>query len=296
VLELPLDALQRWMQAVIVHPGGVDQALRDETAQALLPVERVAEVIRPSRTLSAAERLDIYHGMYPLRMYDALEYDYPGLAHFLGVESFREFVREYVLAYPSRSYTLNRLGDHVPEFLKSARVPKREFCHDLARLELAVTQVFDAPETPALGPERIDAVPAEAWEGARLHTIAAFRLCAFRYPVNDYLQSLRDERHRHPPVRLKNTWVAIYRRDYGVYRLDLSRPAHDLLADLAAGMTLGGAVQAALRRPSRPQVDPNLLFRWFREWVSSGVFRSVELGGAAPEAVPGAARSTRRPE
>lgn len=277
MLELPLDVLQRWMQAVVVHPGSVEEALGSDEAGAALPAERLGDVILPSRTLTSAERLDIYHGMYLLRMHDALEYDYPGLAHFLGDERFRALVRDYVQVFPSRAHTLNRLGDHVPEFLRTAAVPRRDFCCDLARLELAVTEVFDAPETPPLGPDEIAAVPEGAWESARLQTIAAFRLCAFRYPVNDYLQSLRDEEHHHPAVRAKNTWVAIYRRDYGVFRLDLSRPAHDLLADLAAGLPLGDALQAALKRASRPRVEPDVLFRWFREWISGGVFQSVAL-------------------
>ncbi len=278
MLELPLERLQRWMQAVVVHPGTVEQGLESDGARAELPAERVGDVILPSRTLAPADRVAVYHGMYLLRMHDALEYDYPGLAHFLGPERFRELVRDYVQVHPSRAHTLNRLGDHMPEFLRTARVPKRDFCHELACLELAVTEVFDAPETKALSAAQIAAVPEEAWEHTRLRPIEALRLIALRYPANDYLQSVRDEQHRHPAIRAKNTWVAIYRRDYGVYRLDLSRPAHDLLADLAAGLPLGAALQAALKRPSRPRVEPDVLFRWFREWVSGGVFQSVELG------------------
>lgn len=281
MLELPLESLQRWMQAVVVHPGTIEQALASDAASAELEAERLADVVLPSRLLTPAERIDVYHGMYLLRMHDALEYDYPGLAHFLGAQSFRELVRDYVQVHPSRCHTLNRLGDHLPEFLRAARVPKRDFCHELARLELAVTEVFDAPETKALSEARIAAVPEQAWEHARLRPIAAFRLLALRYPANDYLQSVRDDQHRHPPLRARNTWVAIYRRDYGVYRLDLARPAHDLLADLAAGRTLGEALQAALRRPSRPRVEPDVLFRWFREWVSGGVFQSVEWAEGA---------------
>ncbi len=275
--EPSLPALQRWMQAVVVHPGTIEQALDCEAARAEWPAERLGEVILPSRTLTPAERLSIYHGMYLLRMHDALEYDYPGLAHFLGHERFHALVREYVQAHPSRSHTLNRLGDHLPGFLRDADVPRREFCCDLARLELAITEAFDAPETKALDESAIAAVPQDAWESARLRPVAALRLLSFRYPVSDYLASLRDEEHRHPQLKQRRTWVAIYRRDYGVRRLELARPAHDLLADLAAGHTLGEAIAAALKRPARPRPEPELLFRWFREWIADGVFHAVEL-------------------
>ena len=277
-LEASLERVQRWMQSVVVHLGGVDEAVASPEAEAQIPRDRVGEVILPSKTLTPVERVGIYHGMYLLRMEEALESDYPALQHFLGHRGFRTLVAGYVQAFPSRSYTLNRLGDHLPEHVKTAPgVPRREFCHDLARLELMVTQVFDGPETKSLAPDAIAAVPEDAWERARLTPVAAFRLGALRYPVNAYLQSMRGEGHDHPKPRLKDTWVAVYRRDYAVRRLDLTRPAYDLMADLAAGKALGEAVSAALRRGSRRGPSQDELFRWFRDWVSSGVFARVEL-------------------
>ena len=77
-------------------------------------------MILPSRTLTPLERVGIYHGMYLLRMDDGLASDYPALQHFLGDDGFVDLVRGYVQAHPSRSYTLNRLGDHLPEYLKTA--------------------------------------------------------------------------------------------------------------------------------------------------------------------------------
>src|SRR5262249_3132380 len=160
--------------------------------------------------------------------------------HFLGDEGFSDLVRDYVAAHPSVSYTLNRLGDRMPEFVSKwpgARRP--EVCHDLARLELAITEVFDAEETPPLTAADIAAVPPEKWEKSRFTPIAAFRLLAFRYPVNAYLQTVRDEDHTHPDLKRKDTYLAVYRRDYSVWRNDLSRAAHDLLKDLVAGKPLG---------------------------------------------------------
>lgn len=277
---LPLDRMQRWFQSVVVHPGTPDEAVAADEAARELPPDRVGEVILPSRTLRPVERLGIYHGMYLLRMYDALAADYPALEHFLGDTGFSDLVRDYVQVHPSRSHTLNRLGDHLPEFVAShAGLPRREFCADLARLERAVTEAFDAAEAPPLSEAEIAAVAPEAWENARLTPIPAFRLLAFRYPVNAYLQSVRDEEHaHHPRARQEACWVAIYRRDFAVYRLDLTKPAHDLLADLAGGKPLGAAIAAARKRPGRGRPGENELFRWFREWISGGIFASVQTG------------------
>jgi hypothetical protein len=285
------------MQGVIVHPGPIGKAVRAAPARALIPPGRLGEVIRPSATLSPVERVGVYHGMYLWRMRDALAADYPALEHFLGDDGFTALVRDYVAAFPSRSYTLNRLGNHLPAFVrKRARgIRHRAFCHDLARLELAVTEVFDAEETAALTEAAVAAVPAAAWDRARLRPIAAFRLLSLRYPVNAYLESVHKDNHDHPKARRQDSWVAIYRRNYGVYRHDLSRPAYDLLVDLSKGRPLGRALAAALRRGGKTPTEGQL-FEWFRDWVGIGLFSSVvEHGQAARDAArrPSARRRDR---
>jgi len=274
---LPLSRLQRWMQDVIVHPGSVDEALRARALSTQVPPDELGAVILPSATLRPEERLEIYHGQYPMRMRDALASDYPAIEHFLGEEGFARFVHDYVQVHPSRSFTLNRLGDQVPAFIKSrAGLKHREFLHDLARLEQAVSQAFDAEETPRLTDEQVAAVAPEAWTKARLVPIAALRLLELRYPANAYLETLHDEAHDHPrPVR-RDERVAVYRRTFAVYRQELSKPAFALLRDLAAGKKLGTAIRAALRRGGRPPGE-ELLFRWFREWVASGMFTAVRV-------------------
>ncbi|HEY6552241.1 MAG TPA: DNA-binding domain-containing protein [Vicinamibacteria bacterium] len=275
--EVGLERLQRWMQAVIVHPGHIAEALYSEGAQHEVPAEAVGDVILPSKTLAPAERVAIYHGMYLLRMEEALASDYPALKHFLGDEGFFDLVRDYVQVHPSRNFSLNPLGRHLPEFVKSATGLKRpDFCHELARLEWAVAQAFDGPETPRLSEAQIAAVPPEAWETARLEPVGTFRLESFRYPVNDYLQTVVEDNHDHPKARLKDSWIAIYRRDFTVYRLDLTRAAHDLLADLARGTPLGDAIGKAIKAGGRRAPSEHELFRWFRQWVSVGVFQSVQ--------------------
>jgi hypothetical protein len=275
--EVHLERLQRWMQAVVVHPGTTADAIASREAAREVRPQSLGDVILPSRTLEPLERVGIYHGMYLLRMQDALRSDYEGLAHFLGDRAFFELVRGYVQVHPSRSYSLNRLGDHLPEYLETAPgVRRRGFCVDLARLERAVAQSFDAEETPALSPDAVAAVPEEAWERARLRPVAGFHLLAFRYPANAYLQSVRDEGHDHPAATRKDTWLAVYRKDYSVWRLDLERPAFEMLQDLAAERPLGEALARALRR-GRRRLEEEDLFRWFRLWVSGGIFQAVEL-------------------
>ena len=274
--EAGLERLQRWMQEVVVHPGTVEQAIASPEAEREIPSERLAEVVLPSHSMTPAERVGVYHGMYLMRMEEALAVDYPVIRYFLGDETFADLVAEYVQQYPSQSYTLNRLGDHFPQFFADRPDwPQSAFLHDLARLELAMTEVFDEQETPVLDGEELAAVPPEAREDAHLRPIAALRLLQFRYSVIPHLEAYHKDRPS-PTPRRRATWVAVYRRDYSVLRLELNRAEHDLLGALVDGRSLGEALAtaAAAQKSARQQAR---VFRWFRTWIGEGLFAGIDV-------------------
>lgn len=369
-----LKEVQRWVQNFIVDPADDEVVSRSN-------VDAAAHLVLPSRTLSPVQRVEIYRGMYLLRMNEAIQADFPALEHFLGEAPFEELVKGYVHAFPSRSYTLSRLRDHLPEYILSVPgIARAAFAHDLARLELAMCEVFDAPESPRLDPasfaramagphgkaeptqsgvagapdlvprgaaqvagpgpvsvsqgqaltpesvalyagitpgsvargpiltpEAVDQTPGSAPEASgrvrmltaepddqnagsapgpadrdpddgceniRLRSIEAIRVLSFRYPVNEYLQSVKDSTP-HPPGRRKDSWVAVYRRDYRVWRLPLSRPAYNMLGALTQGRRLGDAIHAAGR--GRAPLEAQI-FKWFHMWVAEGFFSALEGG------------------
>ncbi len=272
--ELALPGLQRWLQAVIEAPGPLGRALRSRDAARIVSPGRTRDVVLPSATLTARERVGVYHGMYLPRMLEALESDYPGLAHCLGERGWRRLARAYLSAHPSRSYSLNVLGRRLPGFVARARVPRPAFCRDLARLEWAVAEVFDAPETKPLGPRDLAGLAAAGWARARLVPIAALRLVALDWDASSWLSDFRDA-NRHARPRRGKTRVAVYRRDYAVKRRELGEPAFALLADLVAGERVGAAVARALRRRGAARLEgPEAAFALFREWAAMGIFGS----------------------
>jgi len=265
------------MQAVIETAGDAAEAVRSREAAKLLPPDRVGDVVTPSKTLTPVERVGVYQGMYILRMIEALEGDYPAVSHFLGGHQFQHVVEDYAAAHPSSHWSFNPFGRHFPEFLHTSRhVRRKAFVHDLARLELSVTEVFDAPESPKLTPEDVAKVPEAAWPKARLVPIDAFRLLSFGHNANAYLQSVKQGGEDHPEVRRKETRVAVWRKNYEVWRLDLDRPAFELLSALAKGKPFGRAVAASATKLQGNAGDQ--LFRWLRDWVAEGMFQRVDLG------------------
>ncbi len=267
--ELP--SLERWMQAVIVHPLAVEEAVRSRAATRHMKVAEARGAILPSRTMQPLERLAVYQEMYPLRMHDALAADYPGLAAFLGHERFFGFVLAYVAVHPSRSYTFARLGDQVPEFLRETRrFSPAPFLYDLARLERAVTEVFEVDEEGSERPPRPLRHVAETWESRRFATPPTLRLLAFRHAAGAALDALKAGRR--PRTRPRATWAALHRRSYAVYRLDLTREEFHLLGALAKGQTLGMALRAAARACAKP-LSPRAVTRAFRTFTAEDLLR-----------------------
>lgn len=257
------------MQAVIVHPGGVEDAVRSGSATRHLKVADARRALLPSRTMEPLERLAVYQGMYPLRMQESLAADYPGLAAFLGHERFFDFVLAYVAVHPSRSYTLAHLGHRVPEFLrKKRRFAPAAFLSDLTRLERAITEVFEVDEEKAGPPASPPRHVATDWASRRFSVSPTLRLLSFRYAVGPALDALKSGKR--PATRPRAAWTAVHRRRYSVYRVDLRREEFLLLGALARRRPLGAALREAARRNGKP-LSTMAVTRAFRTFTAEGL-------------------------
>jgi hypothetical protein len=268
---MTLDRVQRWMQSVIVHPGDVEEALGSADASRELPPGTLSELVSPSWSLSPEERVEVYHGMYLLRMVEALAADYPALRYAVGDDAFADLVRAYVGEHPSSSYTLNRLGDHLPRYLDDhPELPNAALLADLARFELAITEAFDEAESPVLQVSDLESIPPDRWDALRLEPIPALRLLSLRHAVVPHLEAYHHDRPRPRPLR-RPTRLVVYRRSYKVFHLELSRPEHALLTALVGGKHLAEALAGAVAgiRSARRQ---KAVFGWFRTWVGAGLF------------------------
>lgn len=94
------------------------------------------------------------------RLIDALESNYPALAHLLGRTEFAALGRAYIEAHPLRFYSIRCYGDALPQLLAS----HPSYCDapvlaDLARWEWATTEAFDAAEAEPIDAGALAAVP-----------------------------------------------------------------------------------------------------------------------------------------
>lgn len=275
-----LAELERWMQTLLTHPDGPGAGAASAEARGVLAAT-IAEVFLPSTELTGEERVGIYAEMYFARLIEVLEEEFPALVQFLGQERAHELLRGYVSAHPSRHYSLNVLGKgleaHVRDEAALDLVPaSRAFAVELARLERTIQDVFDAPESATLSSDALAAVPPEAWARARLVPISAFALLAFAHPTHAWYQAFRDDAPRPALVR-EPSFVAVFRQEGRVWRMDLTSAQHALLAALASGLALEPALAALAEAGHDLAALAPELQGWFRTWAAEGVFARVEL-------------------
>lgn len=282
-----LDQIQRWMQAVIMHPGGVVAGLQSPAAGEHLsvPVELVEEIILPSARLTSLERLEVYASAYYARLLECLRDEFAALEYALGPEAFDAFAFGYLQAYPSRSYTLAELGRNFPEYLAATRPTSAEtvsgwpqFLIDLATLERTYSEVFDGDGVEGIetlqGTDLAEISP-ERWPEMRLLPVPCLRQLTLSFPVHEYISAVRKKTDPAVP-EAKSTWLIITRRDYVVRRIAVSKEEYLLLGDLMAGETVGASIQR-LAETGTVEIDrlAALLQEWFASWATAGYFRGI---------------------
>jgi hypothetical protein len=274
-----LRAHQLWMQSAITHPSGSRVGIMESRAGELSG-KRAHSIVRRSRSLTSLERVEIYADMYFLRLLECLGGEFASVRHAVGEEKFNCIAREYLTKHPSRHYSLNMLGAKFSAFLRNKRrsLEHRTFLAELAELERTIEVVFDENQRNPVAADALRSVAPGDWHRTRLTPIAALRLLSTKFPVNAYLQAVREARMPSIPDA-RRSYVCVYRKDYSVWRADLNHAQYVILQSLSRGETIGGAVEACLSLPrAKPEEILRSIGAWFGTWAGQGMFADVQTG------------------
>src|SRR5271165_5096559 len=105
--------------------------------------------VRPAATLDSTGRIQVYADAYFLRLRDVLIEDFPTVAKILGAEKFEGLAQDYLRAFPSEHPSVRHLGRALAEYVGS-RSDLPYYLADLAQLEWAMIDAFDAPDAQPL--------------------------------------------------------------------------------------------------------------------------------------------------
>jgi len=154
-----LMQLQRTMARAVMQPLTSSERMQRRAPDGG-PMKRYASrFIKPNDRLTSFERLEIYNRQYWFRVLSALSEDFPGLRAVLGERRFDAMAKAYLIANPSRSFTLRNLSARMESWLRKNPKwagTKQTLALDIVRLEWADIEAFDGKAEPALRPEDLE--------------------------------------------------------------------------------------------------------------------------------------------
>jgi hypothetical protein len=283
-----LRELQRLSGKVIMRPLARDWRMQRQWIDRRDMRKVAGEFIKPNDRLTSFERIEIYNRQYWFRLFDTMYEDFPGLRAVLGRLKFNALVRAYLVAHPSRSYTLRNLGSRLVEFIRTRRrlvAPRFELAMDMARFEWAQIIAFDSAMLPPL---TVDDLLGKNPGKLRLGLQPYLTILDLAYPLDDYVLQLKQDglrgeasnaveevpgkekprKRRTLLPRRGRALVVVHRHDNALYYKRLDARAWRLLTALRDGKTL----EKALNSASKTGLDAEIVKEWFQTWTALGWF------------------------
>jgi putative DNA-binding protein len=212
--------------------------------------------IRSTPALRADERFEIYARMYRDRVVDALREDFPRVAAILGDDRFKALAASYLATHPSAHPSLRHVGRELPNFIaRSVTAGLPAFLADLARLEWARGDAFDAPDVEPLGLDDLRAVSPEDWGGLRFALVPAATVLVADWPVHEIWEAGEGA------VLARRTAVRVWRKGFAVYHAAMDGPEETALRHVRAGEPFATICEVL----ETPDEAAGLLLRWVED-------------------------------
>lgn len=218
------------------------------------------------------EQMRAYIHSYHIRLRNVLENDYPALKHYLGEEEFFRLAQGYVLATPSRHYNLNRYAIAFSAFVKQHHA--NAFSHDIAQLESALCEVYQAPDSTALGLADVRQLPQNYLLDTPLTLREASYLLALDHNAGEYLEAFR-QNIPVPTPEPEPYYCFIWRHENHMRRQAVEYGAYRLLTEIRNGLCLAEALEKILGTLDAAQTEAvsECLQAWLGGWLQEGYFR-----------------------
>jgi hypothetical protein len=225
------------------------------------------DVVCSTPALDADHRLAIYADMYFWRLRGVLAEDFEKTAAVLGDETFMAAARAYLEAHPSEHPSVRHVGRRFAEHL-AARLPAgaSPWAADLAALEWARVEVFDAADATPVRPADLGTVAPDDWAGLRFTAIPALALVETAWPVQ---RAWGDPSAALTP---EPTVIRVWRQDQLVSHCAVDASEHEALRRLLAGEPFGVICEAFadLDGEEAGAAAGALLLRWIEDGLIAG--------------------------
>lgn len=187
---------------------------------------------------SALRSVALYRRAIRFNYTQVLKITYPVLVQVVGSRYFETLARGYLKVHPSTSGDLFPFGRYFPSFLGELQVAL--WLIELARLEWACHEVYQAADSPTLSPEHVQAIASVDPARVIVHLQAASRLLRFPFPVHRVWLALQPEASEDAVVDLpfpeEESGVVVLRGDGNIQVLPLNQTEYLALEALSHGV------------------------------------------------------------
>ena len=250
----------------IVGPTGlaaVQRHFADRVLANALPPEMPEDLI--------TGRLPIYHHAYRARLAEVLADTYAKTCLYMGSDTFEAHARDYAVAHPPRTRSLNRYGEGLVGTLRAA-YPDNPELHELAQLDWDLRTRFDSADVPTL--ETAAAQASDTWttRPGVLHPSALLR--AITTNVVGVWNAIHTDDDVPEAVALPApATLLVWRKGHQPHFRTLDAAEAAWVQALHAGASVHDAC-AALLGSGLWQGDPTVLGGWLAQLLDDGLVRA----------------------
>jgi hypothetical protein len=251
---------------------GLQQAIVGEAAEAVGLVRLRADGSPPL--------LHVYRHAYRARLVAALADNHTVLQRALGDEAFEALGLAYVDACPSVRPSIRWYGDRLAEFMATREdlVPHPALV-DIARMDWALRDAFDAADAPALDLTALAAVAPEQWASLRFDPHPSLRLVRLHWAVEAAWRILREhepeagaEEPQLPEPEAHEHLLLVWRQGLETQWRSLPALEAELLKAALEGETFGALCERAARSTEDPATAAALALQ---QWLNDGLFSAL---------------------
>jgi hypothetical protein len=300
-----LASTQAMMATSIMRPLYSSEGMREPSAVRDAIFESTAATLfKPSWSLTAADRLEIYNKQYWFRILDSLLEDFPGLHAILGAEKFDSLITAYVTAHPSTTYSLRDLGSLLPNFILNNPEytgKKLSAAHQMSAFEWAAIEAFDRKRYPTIP---VNAIASENPDALVLVLQPYISLIESDFALDDFALSVDKHSAQHgvstalvsrgqkkqktKRPEKEHVFLVVHRQQNSVYYKRVDAEQFKILQLIKSGTTLGEICKMIANdlTPVSLSTFPDRLKKSFAEWMELGWFADpTSMPGGATQAI-----------
>ncbi|MEM7191374.1 MAG: DNA-binding domain-containing protein [Pseudomonadota bacterium] len=232
----------------------------------------------------------VYRNAYVLRLAEILSNDYELVHTYIGDEMFSDLAKAYVAAHPSDKRNARWFGRHLPDFArKTAPFSDHKVIAELAALEKALADAFDAADMRPVSVDELAAIPPEDWTKLVFSPHPSVIRLRAKTNAADIWLALKDDGAPPSPVQLPEPQtILVWRQDNQSHFRPLGPEETMMWVEASRGVRFGVLCEMVATFAGEDDAELRAA-TYLKTWLDSGLLACVSADFNQSDLVMGTA-------